>query len=158
MDANGEGTGGAPLDVRRSLVLAYDAGVVAEDAIGAIAAPPAQPQSTNWLFARSVAARMKRGTGASAGPDQVRRACDDLDEFARVLSDFVELTGDYALGIQASDRADWAKRVWASNKNAAEVYNEMRAVMATLHSYRITGIPDGVPLEWDADPASGGNP
>jgi hypothetical protein len=138
--------GGAAADIRRSLVRAYDAGVEAEGAIGAIAAPPPAPPSTNWLFARSVADRVRRGISASAGPDQVRRACDHLDEFAVALSDCMHRIGDQALEGHASDRAEWAKRVWASNKNAAEVYNEVRGTMATLHSYRINGLPNGVPL------------
>jgi hypothetical protein len=149
MASMGDDDSDTSAEVMRSLLHAYDVGVEAEDAIGAIAAPPVVPQSTSWGALGSVAARMKRGVSASAGPDQVRRVCDQLEVFALALSEFLGQTDDYALGIQTSDRAEWAKRMWANNKNAAGVYNEVRGAMATLHSYRINGIPDGVPLDWE---------
>ncbi len=124
----------------RSLTLALAAGADAEDAMNVVAIPPELQSGSNRPFAGGLAARWQRKALATPGAEQVRRTCNQLDEFAVALADLAGHINDDALATRVSNSNDWSKRLWDSNSNASDVYNDVRANLAMLNQYRINMI------------------
>ncbi|MEM7272173.1 MAG: hypothetical protein AAF547_03745 [Actinomycetota bacterium] len=122
-------------ELHRSLLAVMTTGEEAEEAIGSIAVPaPTIPRSLPLIG--EVASRWERQPRRSAPADQVRRACTALDGFATDLRDLtgaLPINGLYALAATADT---WSDRLWAETSASADVYNEVRGAMATLHRYR----------------------
>lgn len=116
----------------RSLALAIDAGTEAEDAVKIYAAAIELPRGSNWPFL-GLAARLQRKAVVSPGPDQARRSCRRVDEFAVALADLAAKINNDALSDHASNANRWSDLLWETNANGAAVYNDVRAMVARLN-------------------------
>jgi hypothetical protein len=130
----------APL--MRSVVMAIETGGQAEEAISPMVRRPKTNRRAAFPFSGLPTARWQQGLVAKAGPDQVRRACEYLDEFAAGLPDISTQIPDAAFAAAIANASMWSDRLWATNKNASGVYNEIREIMARLDQYRVNAILD----------------
>ena len=126
----------------RALALALEAGTQAESAIHPITVPAAAP---NGLL--GLAVRWQRRALTAPSGDQIRRACEHLDEFAQTLADLANHIDDDAFAEVSSQATGWSDVLWEKGQQAAALYNEVRATVATLARYR------DQPGSWAADHA-----
>ncbi len=134
-----ERTSEYPTDLVRSLVSAIDAGIEAEDGVRVIAIPAKPPKGRNWSFTDGLAARWQRKV-LVIPPDQVRRCCDRLDEFAAALANLANHVDDIALADKVSAASNWSNLLWDSNTNASDVYNDVRDSLAKLNQFKMNMI------------------
>jgi hypothetical protein len=130
----------APL--MRSLVVAIEVGGQAEGAISPMVQPPQTKRRAAFPFSALPTAWWQQRLAAKVGPDQVRVACELLDEFAVVLADISTQVPDVAFAAAIAHASEWSDRLWATDKNASHVYNEVREVLARLDQYRVNAILD----------------
>lgn len=120
----------------RCVQLAIDAGAEAEDATLSLVPHRSGRPAVGNLVTRLLL-RNTTPPASNAGPDHARRACERLDEFAAQLRVVAGRVDDPNL-VEAVRRAsDWSAAVWKSDDNAAEVYNDVRSVIAMLSRYRV---------------------
>lgn len=122
--------------------MAIEAGRDAEEILRPIAIRPDISNRSRRNFTGGLIERFQGQALSNPQPDQIRRACVHLDEFAGSLEQLDDGMPLEIMESMISVAANWSKALRDRDLDAATVFNEVRSTVAKLNQMRTNLVLD----------------